>query len=264
MAIPASTTTATQPATRRAILLTIKQRGEARAEELASTLGITPSAIRQHLTALLGEGLVAIREQRGSAGRPKHVYSVTSRAEVLFPKTYGELTCELLEYAGAEGPGTVDRLFERRRQRRVRGAEIRLAGKSFDERVEELAKILDEDGYLADTVRGDDGEWRIVEHNCAILEVALRYGQACSSEIGFLRDVMPDAQIDRVSHMASGEHHCAYRVRPRETSPQAAGGGPGAAGEHDADEHDAGEHAAGEHAAQYSQGGPGGGDVPAA
>ena len=204
-----------QSSTRRAILLTIKKQGEARAEELATILAITPSAIRQHLTALLAEGLVAIREQRGSAGRPKHVYSVTAAAEELFPKTYGELTCELLDYAAAEGPGTVERLFERRRRRRVVDAEARLAGKSFDDRVAELAKILDEDGYLADTVRGDDGEWRIVEHNCAILEVAFRYGQACSSELGFLRDVMPDAQIDRVSHMASGEHHCAYWVRPR-------------------------------------------------
>jgi DeoR family transcriptional regulator, suf operon transcriptional repressor len=209
-------TTAAQSTTRRAILLTIKKQGEARADELAASLGITPSAIRQHLAALLGEGLVAVREQRGSAGRPKHVYSVTTEAEVLFPKTYGELTCELLDYAGAEGPGTVDRLFERRRQRRVAGAVARLAGKSFDERVVTLAQILDEDGYLADTLRGADGEWRIVEHNCAILEVAFRYGQACSSELGFLRDVMPDAQIDRISHMASGEHHCAYVVRPRE------------------------------------------------
>lgn len=217
------TTTTTQSTTRRAILLTIKKHGEARAEELASVLAITPSAIRQHLAAMLAEGLVAVREQRGSAGRPKHVYSVTAAAEDLFPKTYGDLTCELLDYAGAEGPGTVERLFERRRQRRVAGAEVRLAGKTFDERVEELARILDEDGYLADTVRGDDGDWRIVEHNCAILEVAFRYGQACSSELGFLRDVMPDAEIDRISHMASGGHQCAYRIRPRQPDGGAAG-----------------------------------------
>jgi DeoR family transcriptional regulator, suf operon transcriptional repressor len=213
------TTSTAQSTTRRAILLTIKKRGEARAEELAAILSITPSAIRQHLTALLAEGLVTIREQRGGAGRPKHVYSVTAVAEELFPKTYGELTCELLDYAGAEGPGTVDRLFDRRRGRRATEAEARLAGKDFDQRVAELAKILDEDGYLADAVRGDDGDWRIVEHNCAILEVAFRYGQACSSELAFLRDVMPDAEIDRISHMASGEHHCAYRVRARPATP---------------------------------------------
>ena len=208
--------TSAQSATRRAILLTIKKHGEARAEELAEALAITPSAVRQHLSALVAEGLLGVREQRGAAGRPKHFYSVTTAAEDLFPKTYGDLTCELLDYLAADEPGMVDRLFDRRRQRRVEEAEARLAGRSFPERVEELARILDEDGYLAAVERdSDDGTWYIVEHNCAILEVAFRYGQACSSEIGFLREVMPDAEIDRITHMASGQHHCAYRIRPR-------------------------------------------------
>jgi len=210
-------TTTAQSATRRAILLTIKRRGEARAEELAQSLGITPSAIRQHLGALVGERLIAVREQRGAAGRPKHFYSVTPAAEEMFPKTYGDLTCELLTYIKQEEPRMVDHIFDQRRARRGEQARARLGGKSFEERVAELARILDEDGYLADVERGEDGTWRIVEHNCAILEVALRYGQACSSEINFLRDVMPDADIDRVSHMASGGHHCAYVVKPKAT-----------------------------------------------
>ena len=195
--------TAATSTTRRAILLTIKKQGEARAEDLAGALGITPSAVRQHLSGLLGEGLVAVREQRGGAGRPKFFYSVTNAAEPLFPKTYGGLTNELLDYLDDEEPAMVDRLFDRRRRRRVEAARSRLAGKPFEARVDELAAILDEDGYLADVERGD-GVWWIVEHNCAILEVALRYGQACSSEIGFLREVMPDADIERVSHMAAG------------------------------------------------------------
>jgi DeoR family transcriptional regulator, suf operon transcriptional repressor len=205
-------TTATPSTTRRAILLSIKKQGEARAEDLAVSLGITTSAVRQHLSGLLGEGLVEVREQRGGAGRPKFFYSITKAAEPLFPKRYGGLTNELLDYLDEEEPEMVDRLFERRRHRRVEAATSRLAGLPFDARVDELARILDEDGYLADVERGD-GVWWIVEHNCAILEVALRYGQACSSEIGFLREVMPDADIERVSHMASGAHRCAYEVR---------------------------------------------------
>jgi DeoR family suf operon transcriptional repressor len=208
-------TTAVPSTTRRAILLTIKKRGEARAEEIAASLAITPSAVRQHLTALQAEGLVAIREQRGSAGRPKHWYCVTPEAEALFPKTYSDLTLELLDFAAAERGELVDRLFDRRRNRRVAAARERLAGKDFEERVAELARILDEDGYLASASRGEDGIWRIAEHNCAILDVAFRYGQACSSEIEFLREVMPDCDIERVSHMASGAHHCTYEVRPR-------------------------------------------------
>src|ERR1700737_3767921 len=155
---------ATPSTTRRAILLTIKKRGEARAEDLAGALGITPSAVRQHLSGLLGEGLVAVREQRGGPGRPKFFYSVTASAEPLFPKAYGGLTNELLEYLDDEQPDLVDRVFDRRRERRVEAARARLAGKSFPARVAELSRILDEDGYLADVERGPDGVWRIVEH----------------------------------------------------------------------------------------------------
>ena len=203
-----------QPGTRRAILMTLKKRGEARAEELAELLEITPSAVRQQLGGLIGDGLISYRELRSGPGRPKHVYHLTPAADTLFPKTYSELTNELLDYIGASKPGMVDELFEMRRKRRVDGARARLAGKPFDERVCELTRILDEDGYLADVERGDDGVWRVVEHNCAILGVAAKYGQACSSEIGFLRESLPDADIERVHHMMAGAHMCAYHIRP--------------------------------------------------
>src|SRR3954449_2256818 len=146
-----------QPGTRRAILMALKKRGEARAEELAALLEITPSAIRQQLGGLIGDGLITYREVRSGPGRPKHVYQLTPAADSLFPKTYSELTNELLDYIGAAQPGMVDELFEQRRRRRVECAAERLAGKTFDERVEEMAAILDDDGYLAEARRGDDG-----------------------------------------------------------------------------------------------------------
>ena len=43
-----------QAGSRRGILMALKKRGRARAEELAEVLGITASAVRQHLTGLLG------------------------------------------------------------------------------------------------------------------------------------------------------------------------------------------------------------------
>ena len=199
--------------TRDAMLTAIKKRGEARAEELADALGITVSAVRQHLNALAADGLVTHRQMKAGPGRPKHLYRLTAAAEAQFPKTYGELTNELLDYAADEDPALVDRLFAKRRKRRIADAKARLAGRPFDERVAELSRILDEDGYLADYELLPDGTFRIVEHNCAILSVALRYGNACSSELEFLRAVLPEASINRTSHMVAGAHHCGYEVR---------------------------------------------------
>ncbi|HZV75159.1 MAG TPA: helix-turn-helix domain-containing protein [Conexibacter sp.] len=201
------------PATRRALLIALRKRGEARAEELAEQLDVTVSAVRQHLHGLAAADLVAHREERTGPGRPRHVYRLAPAAEALFPRSYGELTVELLDYIGEEDPDLVARAFERRRRARVERTRERLAGLDFDARVAEVARVLDEDGYLAEVERAQDGSFRILEHNCAILAVAQRYGHACGSEIAFLREVLPDADVTRVSHILTGAHACTYEVR---------------------------------------------------
>ena len=57
------------------------------------------------------------------------------------------------------------------------------------------------------------GGYRIVEHNCAIWAVAQKYGQACTSEIEFIRTVLPGTDVERVQHMIAGARRCAYEVR---------------------------------------------------
>jgi DeoR family suf operon transcriptional repressor len=203
------------PPTRRSLLVTLRKRGEARAEELAQELGVTVSAVRQHLQGLAAADLVVHRDERSGPGRPRRSYALGPAAEALFPKAYGELTLELLDHLADEDPGVVRRAFERRRDARVARVQARLEGLPFEQRVAEVAKVLDEDGYLADLARTDDGEGFLLrEHNCAILAVARRYGHACSTEISFLREVLPGATVTRVSHILSGQHACIYEVRP--------------------------------------------------
>jgi len=43
----------------RQVVVALKRRGEASAEELAEALGITPSGVRQHLATLRAAGVVA-------------------------------------------------------------------------------------------------------------------------------------------------------------------------------------------------------------
>jgi len=212
----AAPTLSTLAPTRREILESLKKRGELTADELAEKLGLTTSGVRQHLVALTSEGLVAHRQVREGPGRPRHCYYLTAAADALFPRAYSDLTNELLGYASDDDPELVERLFERRRRRRVEGARERLTGRDFAGKVEELAHILDEDGYLADFQAQPDGSYLITEHNCAILGVARRYGQACSSEIGFLREALPEASIERIQHMIAGAHSCAYEVKPKQ------------------------------------------------
>lgn len=211
---PSSPALALMPAAWREILQALKKRGEARADALAALLGITPSGLRQHLAVLGRDGLVRHREVRDGPGRPKHFYALTPMADALFPRGYAELTNELLDYAEDEDSALVERLFQRRADRRLAGALTRLDGQPFDRKVAIVAQILDEDGYLADFEALPDGTYRITEHNCMVLGVARKFGHACSSEIDFLRRALPEADVQRVHHMVGGAHVCSYAVRP--------------------------------------------------
>ena len=143
----------TLPEGRRAVLYALRRRGQATADDIARQLDMTVSGARQHLTALVDDGFAEATElprPPGQRGRAQLAYTVTDRADALFPKAYGELTNELLGYASESDSGLVDTLFCRRRDERIRNANERLGRKrGLKAKVAELTRILDDDGYLA-------------------------------------------------------------------------------------------------------------------
>jgi DeoR family transcriptional regulator, suf operon transcriptional repressor len=214
-----SASTPTLPEGRQAVLYALRRRGEATAEQLAEQLAMSVSGARQHLSALTRDGLVDATEMAPAAakrGRRTLVYSVTPAADSLFPKAYGELTNELLGYVADAEPDMLDDLFAKRREHRIEAARARLARKrGLGGKVAELTRILDEDGYMATSEKVSPRVYRVIEHNCAIWAVAQRYGQACTSEIEFIRAVLPGAEVERVQHMIAGARRCAYEIRER-------------------------------------------------
>ncbi len=204
----------TLPTTWQVVLRRLKIGGEATAEDLAAVAGITLSGTRQHLTTLERDGLVTHAERHDGPGRPKYLYTLTPAGDALFPRAYAELTNELLRYVEDEDPELLTRVFDRRAQRRLAQCRARTVGLPFAEQVAVVARILDEDGYLADFAPRDDGSFVITEHNCAVLSVARRYALACSSELAFLQEALPDAEVTRIAHRLNGAHVCAYEVRP--------------------------------------------------
>ena len=206
---------------RRDVLYAVRRRGEATVEQVAESLAMTVSGARQHLAALAEAGLVAARDlPPAGRGRPRQVHRATPLADDLFPKAYGELTNELLGYLDAD----LEReLFDRRRTARIDRAQLRLAGRPLDEQVTELARILDEDGYMAFARAHPDGSFDVVERNCAIAAVAARHPDACRSELEFIRAVLPDATVERISHMVAGAAECGYRIVPAATTSASTG-----------------------------------------
>src|SRR3989442_1655540 len=152
--------------TRRQILNILKHRGKATVDELASEILLSSVTVRAHLAILDREGLVTFEEVRGAVGRPYYAYSLTDRAEELFPNSYALLANCLIEgVAGAGGPEAVSRLFGETAERLAAARAEQRQGKSLPELVELTARTLDELGSMA-SWQEEEGHFLIHQYNC--------------------------------------------------------------------------------------------------
>src|SRR5712664_496412 len=119
--------------TRMEVLELLRRKGRCSAETIASDLRVTPNAVRQHLTNLERDGLVVSHPERSGRGRPSLLFSLTERADSVFPKRYGQLaTMVLQEVQEMGGPDALDEVFERMASRHAAAISRNLEGLQFD------------------------------------------------------------------------------------------------------------------------------------
>ena len=208
------TAIAMQP-TRWEILQLIKHRGRATVEELASYLRVTPMAVRLHLVVLERDGLVNRGTLRHGPGRPALVYTLTPRADDLFPKSYDVLANVLL--AGLREKGGQERVLEACRAaagQLVATYRGRVAGKGFEERVSEVDTILKELGCDA-VWEKQDGGYLLKEYNCPYQRVAEKHREVCGIDREVLGELL-DADLEFAESLLDRAVHCTYLVRPRD------------------------------------------------
>ncbi|HYK94795.1 MAG TPA: transcriptional regulator [Candidatus Dormibacteraeota bacterium] len=213
----AGDSTISPSALRREILVHLRQLGPTSPDTLASSLGASRTGVLQQLHALEDTGLVTHAAEKHGVGRPRHLYDVTPDAQQLFPTDYGGFASGLLKAIEAVGgDDLVEQVFAARRRQigdrtRRRMAEQLRDGASLEDRVHVLATLQDEAGYLAEAIIGEDGSIRLREHNCAIDKIARRSQAPCDAELALFREILgPD--VERESHIASGDRCCTYRV----------------------------------------------------
>ena len=199
--------------TRQQILEHLQRHGRATVKELGQLLRLTSTGIRQHLTVLERDGLVLASEERGRVGRPTLVYTLTEKAETLFPKGYDELAIALLEEIRAEeGSERLYQLLHRVAQRLAESFWERVQGKSLAQRVEETALILQEQGCLVDWEQRD-GEFFLHEFTCPLSKIAKQDSSVCTLHLELVR-LLTGADTRLVRSLLRGERSCTYRIRP--------------------------------------------------
>lgn len=209
---------AAERSTRRAIVKLLKTEGALPSAELARRLKLTPMAVRQHLYALQRARLVMADERPVPIGRPAKFWGLTRKADSLFPDAYAELNLSLIDAVrdtfGADG---LQRLLDAREasqrtmyaQRIARAAPLR-------ERLQQLARVRTDEGYMADVQADGKGGFLFIENHCPICAAATACQGFCTSELDLFRDVLgPQVSVERTEHIVNGDRRCVYAVKAR-------------------------------------------------
>ena len=202
-------------ATKKRLLDTLKRTGERSLTELSAALGISKMATLKHLAVLEDHGFVERSFRAAGRGRPRAYFRLSRKAARLFPEAYTHLTlCALGFIEERMGRDAVIRLLRQRTQEVYDENGRRFEEKDFRGRVQALVDLRDEGGYMAERGRIGRNSAELLEHNCPILAIAERYGEACQVEVDLFQRLL-HADVEASHRVVEGDPVCRFLIKRR-------------------------------------------------
>jgi DeoR family transcriptional regulator, suf operon transcriptional repressor len=212
-------TTTGFPSTKQNILQYLLKQGQATAQQLAKDLNVSAQAIRRHLNELEAEGLIKYQSVQQRMGRPQHLYQLSSQGrDRVLPQKYGEFAVSFLDtLAETVGKEQVSKVLEQQWLKKAAEYRDRVGNGSLKQRIAKLVQLREEEGYMAELHQMSDKkrQFVLVEHNCAISEVAESYPSVCGHELEMFAAVLPDCIVERTHWINDGEHRCGYSIQAK-------------------------------------------------
>lgn len=175
-------------------------------------------AVRQHLYALQAEQLVTYREEARAMGRPAKLWQLTLAADRFFPDGYAQLTLSLIDSVKETfGEAGLERLLDVRTRQQIADYQTQISMQSsLPQKLEALANLRTDEGYMAEIQSLDDGSFVLIENHCPICAAATACTELCDRELEIFQSVLgQEVNVERTEHIVGGARRCAYRVSCR-------------------------------------------------
>lgn len=193
----------------------LRHKSGASIDELAAAIGVTRTAVRQHLAALARDALVVPGAERPTGGRPQRLFVLTQEGREVFPRHYSWFAQLLIEAMAKEhGAGGLRIRLGRIASAVVSQMRERAPAKERRrKKVEKVSALMDELGYDARTAKDIGGAPTIEADNCVFHELAMKNPEVCQFDLSLLSG-LTGSKVDLDECMARGGHVCRFRFTP--------------------------------------------------
>jgi DeoR family transcriptional regulator, suf operon transcriptional repressor len=182
-------------------------------DRLAKQLDISRAAVQQHFVALERDGFIKKKQMNKTGGRPVSLYELTDRGINYFPKQYAWLTEIILNNLADEiSPERLIAYMQKLGSQIAEKLQTRFAGKNPDEKLEELALIMNELGFQVKSgVDNEKGSRSLRAFNCVYHDLAQKHPAICEFDLALISSSL-DKKIIHASCMAKGDCSCRFIV----------------------------------------------------
>ena len=197
------------------ILQLIRQRGPQSIKLLEVELGVTTNAVREQIQNLLAAGLLLAEKQRRGAGRPAYVYSLTEKAQQLFPQAYDVLLKLLIEeIVRREGADNAQSLLNAVGERMAEGLVGVDKSAGLREQLQSIASGLARQG-MPITILEQDEAVALDSWSCPYISLARETEGVCRMEQHMLEQAL-GTRVTLDERMIDGFTRCRFMVHPEE------------------------------------------------
>ena len=196
-------------------LLDLLLRMERTADDLAARLGVSPTAVRQHLSTLVGAGLVERRTADPVSGRPAYLYRLSELGRRLYPKRHDlflrGLVDALLSRQGRQW--TLEVVADVGRDLAAVARDDRNGRENEGRWNNALAWLETELGWEAEVEERPGGGRRVVLHQCPFRAVSADHPAVCGAFLSALLDGLTGAGPFTHRPIGDGLRCCALEAR---------------------------------------------------
>lgn len=184
-------------------------------DQLSRRLAISRNATYQHVVALERDGLIVKAEIAATKGRPGQTYQLSDAGRATFPRHY-ELFAKLLMGTVKErlNSGDLEACLDNLGRSLATSFVDRLQGLDPVRQIEEVALILEELGYEAETIHGSAMEPEIIAHNCVFHDLAFDHPEVCSLDLALISSLL-GREIDHAECVVRGGGRCRFKAGRR-------------------------------------------------
>ncbi len=180
-------------------------------DELTDRLGVTRTAVNQHLNILKSDGFVIEGALQATAGRPGRRYILTQKGQDVFPKQYSWFSSIMLSsLKSAQGSEHLTSFMRSAAKLVAQGLTSKNEKKTYAEQVQSLIATMNELAYDAKLKVVGRG-FEIEARNCVYHSLAKEHPEVCEFDIELIKSAT-GSKVEHKECMVRGASRCCFHL----------------------------------------------------